>query len=194
MQNNKLKLVQGVGINDYDGAVSWVENGKQITCKIYYTWSGILSRCNPNNHKTISKSYAGVTVCNEWLSFSEFRQWMSRQDYYGKYLDKDILSCGKKVYSPETCVFVSMETNSFLVDRLACRGEWPLGVYYRKKEKKFIAKCNNNNIKAQEVLGMYTDPWDAHAAWKKRKNELAHILADKQDDIRVANALRLRYL
>lgn len=63
--------------------------------------------CNPNN-KTYKR---GVTICDEWLTFSNFRAWVIQQDWVGKCLDKD-LKRGKQ-YNPENCCFISTELNMY---------------------------------------------------------------------------------
>ena len=122
-----------------------------------------------------------------------FRSWMETQDWKGKHLDKDILVQGNKVYSPNTCVFVDSVVNTFLIDSAASRGEWPIGVYWNERNKKFMSRCSNPFTKKQECLGYFHCPDQAHQTWKKRKHELACQLAETQTDQRVAEALRARY-
>ena len=77
---------------------------------------------------SVSPTYKGCSVSEEWLRFSNFKRWMEKQDWDGKQLDKDILFEGNKVYSAETCVFVTSVVNSFTSDSGAKRGEWLIGV------------------------------------------------------------------
>ena len=64
-------------------------------------------------------AYKDVVVRQEWLTFSNFKRWMEKQDWEGKQLDKDIIVLGNKVYSPETCAFVLGVTNGFITAREA---------------------------------------------------------------------------
>jgi hypothetical protein len=57
----------------------------------------------------------------------------------GLQLDKDILVFGNKVYSPQTCLFVSRAVNNLLTDCGASRGEWAQGVHFDKQRGKFQA-------------------------------------------------------
>ncbi len=98
-----------------------------------------------------------------------------------------------KIYSPETCTFVAAVVNSFVTERGACRGDWPIGCYWNKKVGKFHARCCNPFTGEQEHLGLFTSPIEAHEAWLARKLELAKLLAAEQDDPRVAIALVGRY-
>lgn len=153
----------------------------------------MLERCYSAKCKKSHPTYAGCTVSDEWHTFSNFKAWMEKQDFEGKQLDKDLLFEGGKVYSAETCVFVTGVVNSFTTDSGAARGEWLLGVDWDKQEEKFRAHCRNPFTKKKEYLGRFTCEQEAHEAWLKRKLELAHELAAIQTDPRVAKALIDRY-
>lgn len=187
------KLSQGVGINDADYGVQPTVGGKREICPFYRTWASMLLRCYSEKFQTKQSTYVGCVVCDEWLTFSNFKHWMENQDWKEKELDKDLLVKGNKLYSPDTCVFVAAVVNVFTVDRSAARGLWPLGVSFEKDKCKFRAKCCNPFTRKREHLGYFDCPNQAHKAWKQRKHELALQLADIQDDPRVAKALRERY-
>lgn len=198
----KTKLVFGVGINDADySVVVKVElprsaEGKRQrqtvwACPFYSRWTHLLGRSySPAFHK-IHPSYIGCHVIPEWHYFMNFRGWMEKQDWEGKHIDKDILFPGNKLYSPETCVFVSQEVNKFILDRENDRGEWPIGVYYDKKSNKFVSQITHKGLR--KLLGCYNSPEEAHAAWLLEKLSQAKILASQQTDERVAKALVARY-
>jgi len=200
-KNRKTSIIFGVGFNDadYTTQVFSYEQGKkklEWVCPYYRRWHDMLKRCySPNCHKT-QPTYKDCTMCEEWLTFSNFKKWMEAQKWEGKQLDKDILKIGNKEYGPESCVFVHRIVNTFIVDRENKRGEYPLGVYFNKRNNKFIAMCSDPFSKEQRYVGCFDCPNDAHLAWKKRKHELACKLADSEyvDDERVAQALRTRYL
>lgn len=197
------KLVRGVGVNDADYAVQKLEtigyvNGKRKQklvwkCPHYQAWVSMLDRCYSVKYQERRPNYKGCTMSDEWLTFSNFKSWMEKQDFERKQLDKDLLIEGNKVYSSETCVFVSGAVNNFTTDSGATRGEWLVGVDWHKAAKKFRAKCSNPFSGEQEHLGLYTSEKEAHNAWLKRKLELAHELAAIQTDERVAKALIDRY-
>lgn len=192
----RTKLVYGVGINDANYRVRIVshEGGKQKvlwSCPFYDRWANLLLRCY--NKKELEKhpTYQGCSICEDWVYFSNFRRWMFSQNWEGKQLDKDILFPNNKVYSPETCVFVSQEVNKFLTDRRLHRGDLPIGVYWCKKSLKYKVQIS---FKGRRVhLGMFSNLTLAEECWRKEKLRLAHILAEEQDDIRVARALISRY-
>lgn len=184
------KLVQGVGINDATYATCPAVNGVRVTCQFYSIWSAMLRRAYSKNYKNRNPTYEGVTVCEEWHRFSVFKAWMETQDWEGKQLDKDLLVPGNKIYSPDTCIFVSSQVNCFLNKQTSSRGEFPIGVYFNKKNKKFLAQCRILGYRArQEYLGLFDCPKEAHKAWLDRKRELAVELAALQSDGRVASAI-----
>ena len=197
------KLVYGVGVNDLGYRTQVYEyvtksGGKRIRkhvfkCKYYAAWKEMLRRCYSKKYLEINQSYIGTSVCSEWLSATAFKKWMEKQDWYGKCLDKDIIVPGSKLYSPKTCAFVLQATNSFVIARDACRGECPVGVHLYKRTGKYHAKCENPFTGKNEHLGYYSTPEDAHEAWRKRKHELAQLVAATESDIRVVEALKKRY-
>lgn len=196
--SGKGKLVSGVGINDADYPVTIraMIGGKRVQlwmCPFYQAWAAMLARAYGERIHKLNPTYEECSVFNDWHRFSVFREWMSRQDHNGMDLDKDILSPGNKVYSPNTCVFVSRQLNTFIVDCGACRGKWPIGVSWHKKLSKFRAYCRNPFTAKHEHLGLFACPSEAHEAWRNRKHQIACAYAEMQTDIRVASALRTRY-
>jgi len=188
------KLVIGVGINDSETPVLRAQNGKAVwLCQFYLSWRRMLERCYSSEYLLKKPTYSGCSVAPEWLTFSVFREWMQRHDWEGKHLDKDIIFPGNKVYSPETCVFVSPALNAFLNENGRSRGQWPLGVYWHKQLSKFTAQCSNPFTGKKEYLGMFICPNEAHEEWRKRKREHANRYADMQTDARIARGLRARF-
>ena len=195
------KLVYGVGINDADYVTQRFEtigcaDGKQKLvwkCLFYQTWSDMLKRCYSEKYQEKKPTYRGCTVSDAWLTFSNFKNWMEKQDFEGEHLDKDLLFEGNKTYSADTCVFVSRMVNNFTTDREAARGEWMIGVSWHKGMSKFKSDCRNPFTKKGEYLGLFTSELEAHQVWLKRKLELAKDLAAIQTDHRVAKALIDRY-
>lgn len=184
-----VRKIYGVGINDVDAPVSV----NKVTCRYYKTWSDMLRRCCCLKYKLKNPSYKDAEVCESWLYFSNFKRWMEAQDWEGKHLDKDLLVRGNKLYSPDTCVFIDAKINSFILEKDSCRGEYPLGVYFQKASGKFMALCGNPITGKREYLGLHDTPEDAHLAWVSMKDKLSNMLADSQENARVAEALRNRY-
>ena len=197
------KLIYGVGVNDLGYRVHVKEEvtkdgGKRVqehvfVCKYYAAWKNMLKRCYSKKFLESNPSYIGTSVCSEWLSATAFKKWMEKQDWSGKCLDKDIVVPGSKLYSPETCAFVLTATNLFVTARDACRGEYPIGVCLYKRTDKYQAQCKNPFTGKKESLGYFSTPEDAHEAWRKRKHELAQLVAATEADPRVVEALKKRY-
>lgn len=195
----KKKLIYGVGINDADYKVKPVVNGIRYVCPFYKTWFNMLVRCNDKKELEKHTTYKNCTIYDEWLTFSNFKGWMEQQDYLGKQLDKDLLIYRNKIYSPETCCFVSKKVNTFLLKCDKSRGIYPLGVDYKQKSKGMIneykrpyrSRCSNAG--KSYVLGYHLTENLAHRAWQKAKAALAFDLALDQTDERVKQGLMRVY-
>lgn len=185
--------VFGVGVNDAGYPVARKVNGKQVMCHFYSTWRNMIKRCYCKKYQEIKPTYIGCSVDPEWLTFSNFKRWMEKQDWQGKHLDKDIIISGNKVYSPNSCAFVDQLTNSFIADAAAIRGRCAVGVYFYGRYNKFSANCGNPFTKKREFLGYFDSEVDASNAYLKRKREHAVNLATIQSDERVMVALLRMY-
>jgi len=176
MSIKRNKLVCGVGINDVDRPVYTKDlDGKYKICPFYKVWKSMLVRCYDENfhHKL---TYEDCYVVEAWLRLSNFENWMKNQDWEGKELDKDILKPGNKQYGPETCVFITHDLNSFLIDSAAARGDYPTGVHLHKMTGRLQAACNNpfkGSGRKGSYLGLYDSVEEASNAWKQKKHEYA---------------------
>lgn len=190
-----MTLIFGVGINDAGYTVLSKKKGVKISyCKFYQTWINMLQRCYSEKRHIRNPSYIGCHMAKDWHRFSVFKEWMESQDWQGKHLDKDILFPGNKLYSAETCVFISGRLNKFLCDAGAIRGQWPIGVCWAKREEKFLARCCDPSDGRHLFLGYFDCPTRAHEAWRRAKHGYALAYAEQQSDQRIADALRIRYL
>lgn len=176
------KLVCGVGINDADYIVKryeMMEGKRKIVwrCPYYERWCSMLKRCYSEKCQERQPTYKGCSVCEEWLTFSNFKRWMETQKWDNRALDKDFLLEGNKIYSPSTCVFLPIKLNSFIIIREKSRGLCPLGVYYKKKKgegmKSEYIKPYISGVRDQKGgkvrLGHYSTPEEAHQAYLKAK-------------------------
>lgn len=187
------KIIFGVGVNDADYNITKsikVAEGKWRiiwTCPYYSKWRGILERCFCPKLKAKRPTYSEVTCCEEWLTFSKFKAWMETQDWQGKELDKDIIGCGK-LYSPDTCVFISPIINTCLFINETTRGKYPVGVTKRPSAKRYAA-CISKSCNKNTSLGTYDCPMQAHRAWQIAKVGVLENLNKTQTDLRVMEAL-----
>ena len=185
--NNRGRLVHGVGINDVNYIISKRENLKHVLCPFYTVWSHMLKRCYCKPYHIKYPTYNECTVSKEWLVFSVFKEWMIRQDWRGKELDKDIIKPGNKHYSPGTCAFINGHVNRLLGNHAAKRGNYSQGVYLRKDTNKFSASCHVHG--KQKPLGCYFTEQEASEVYKKAKHKEILRVADLQSDTRVRDGL-----
>ena len=85
-------------------------NGR--TTKAYQSWSNMLERCYLPRRLNEYPTYRDCFVCNEWHNFQTFAAWHKENYIEGYHLDKDIKVDGNKIYSPDTCLFVSPIDNN----------------------------------------------------------------------------------
>ena len=181
------KLLYGVGINDADYNTQPYVDSKQVMCKYYSTWRDMLKRCYDSKYQIKYPTYIGCSVCDEWLTFSNFKKWMEIQDWENKCLDKDILAQNNKVYSPETCIFVTNAINLLFIKNDAVRGEYKLGVSFRKDSGKYLAHCNVNG--KTKHLGYYLTEEEAYQVYKVFKQAHIRTLALEQTNLRLRDAM-----
>ena len=174
--------VCSAGINDANYRTKPRIGGVIIACPAYQTWVGMIKRAHSKEFQSNNQTYIGVTVCNEWLSFSSFRKWWLKHHVDDFALDKDIL-CESREYSPSACLFVPQWLNNFTIDRGVARGDWPIGVYLDRSTGKFKSQCRNPSSGKYEHLGRFSEPVSAHLAWRNRKLDLALELKPKMDEI-----------
>lgn len=135
----------------WDGAIN--DCGIDEPREAYNCWYSMLSRCYNPRYLSLFPTYKGVTVCEEWHVFSNFKEWFyDPQNGYqeGCQLDKDILVKGNRVYSPDTCCFVPNEINSIFTTRPPKKSNLPMGVRLHRSGR-YTAMFN------KKYLGMFDD-------------------------------------
>lgn len=147
---------------------------------MYKAWLNLLNRAYSEKYHQSHPTYIGVTVCDEWLSFSRFTKWFTK-NYIGNYqLDKDLLKQNNKQYSPDACRYVPQYVNNVLLDRGNDRGLLPLGV--TRHGKGFQAHCSQlqQDGKSKKVsLGTFSTPELAHREWQRGKIKAIEIVIEK---------------
>ena len=164
--NKKLRrMVCGIGIYDTDN----------VDCHnlSYRIWREMICRCYGKSQLK-RPSYIGCKVCEEWLTYSNYKEWYDEHYIEGFEIDKDLLS--GKLYSPQTCVFLPSEINSFLVVKKHenKKSKLPIGVF--EGEGAYIANCGN------VYLGSFKDLEMARNAYIKEKKRQLNILTEKWKD------------
>lgn len=185
----KRKLVYGVGINDAWYIVSPVVNGVKCFCPFYRAWSDMITRCYSTEFHKKNSTYADCLVTNKWLTFSGFKKWMTKQEWKGKALDKDLLNPSNKTYAPDNCIFVSQQVNNLLMDRRSVRGSYPIGVSADKRSNRFYSKCATYS--KQNYLGSYATPEEASEAYKQFKSKhILEVAEEYKNEPRLYEALK----
>lgn len=163
----KKSLLYGVGIDDthyqkerrvYSGNTSRIV----WYCEVFSRWRNMLKRCYTKS----DKSYQGISVCDEWLIFSNYKHWYDTQPKPEVLfdVDKDMLQGLSRVYSPETCLILPRRINNFL----AVANKGMPGTYYEKDRDKFQSYCQSIDG-TRKHLGRFESELDAHRAWQKHK-------------------------
>lgn len=95
-------------------------------------------------------------------------------------LDKDILIKGNTVYSPETVCFVPKMVNSLFTNGKKNRGDYPLGVYFDKDKKKYVANMSfaGKNIK----LGSYETVEATFSRYREYKEDFIKDIAEQNKE------------
>ena len=116
-------------------------HGKTNT-RLFRIWTGMKDRCsNPNNPEYQWYGDKGVFVYAVWKDdFQSFYDWAISNGYDDtKVLDKDILcdenNLSPKFYSPDTCLWVTPEENTFQANKSKVKE-----VYQFDLDDNFIAK------------------------------------------------------
>ena len=179
---NRRRVVCGFGVVDADYEIKPRINGVQSVCPAYQSWRSMIDRCYSSVKQSKSPTYNGVNVCDEWRSFMAFRSWWVENYIDGWHLDKDILSSGSKIYSPDTSLFIPRWLNNMLIDCNAARGDLPIGV--RKTGVSFGFRCRiGNGVRLSK--GGFETPELALDGWKEAKSEYARKMKDEMDSIDV---------
>lgn len=171
--------------------------------KEYCAWYNILIRCYDKKFKEKYPAYKDVTVCEEWLLYENFYEWIHSQENFEKWLDedrwavdKDILVKGNKLYSPETCCLVPQNVNTLFIKCDASRGNLPVGVCKNKNDNRYVAKIiygnNKNNNRAKATALLYPTPEDAFYLGYKPYKE-AYIKQIAQEEYNNGNITKKCY-
>lgn len=163
------KLIYDTGVND----IGLTRDINYKRTKWYNTWKGMIGRCYDSKIQLKQPTYIGCTICDEWKLASNFKLWFDKQVIaHDSELDKDILFHGNNIYSANTCRFIPKCLNTLFCDCGSTRGEFPIGVNYDKKHKKY-----NSRIRIfgdTRWLGYFTTPEEASRAYKIAK--LTHCI------------------
>lgn len=162
----------------------------KVKSEEYKLWTSMITRCYSGvNQYTESfyHRYQDVEVCKEWLLFDNFYDWVHSQNNFEQLvnikdlqLDKDIIQKGNKIYSPETCCLVPRRVNVLFIKSDKARGNYPIGVTYKTRDKVFEVQCNVDG--KETYLGRVRDPIEGFYIYKNFKEKLIKQIAQKEYD------------
>ena len=177
---SNVKTIHGWGIIDCK-AVD--EYGK--TLKSFDTWRSMIQRTKDLKFKEKNKAYKDADCCDEWQYYSNFKKWYDESWYDVNTgdrmcLDKDILTKGNKLYSPETCIIVPEPINILFTYKRGLDNGLPCGIYYDKSRDKYVAQIQSNNKNMN--LGRFNTPEEAFYTYKEAKEKEIKRVADLYKD------------
>ncbi len=87
---------------------------------LFKKWNAMIHRCYGNGDVAYTKGWKdkGVTVCDAWRhDYLAFKEWALANGYQQElHIDKDIICAREniepRIYSPETCLFVTGSENT----------------------------------------------------------------------------------
>lgn len=120
MRDKLIRNVCGVGYMGYGKYSSSIKKGYK---RMYDLWGIMIWRCYSDKIKTARPSYDECLVCDRWHNYQLFCEDIQEIEGYNLWLDpknkmqldKDTKIKGNKIYSKETCRFVSPKENMSVV-------------------------------------------------------------------------------
>lgn len=143
-------------------------------------WCSLISRCQDENHPRFKDyGFVGVTICEQWLDKENFLTTARELPGYdeelllaGKlHLDKDLRVPGNKIYSPDTCAFVTLEENNKCKPNQmkAITAISPSGDIHEFTNQSDFAK--SNLLRQSSISDCLSGKLKTHAGWKFKYSE-----------------------
>lgn len=165
VKDHFLPSVYGVG---FFGVGNFKATCKGRNTTAYNKWLRMIQRCYDKTYHDKSPTYRDCTVCEEWHNFQNFAKWFYEnypndgKDYQ---LDKDIKVDGNKLYSPDTCMFVSALENSVKANARHFKFIDPNGNYVDVFNLSEFCKENNLNRSCMSAVSL--GKRKEHKGWTK---------------------------
>lgn len=164
IKDHFIPTVYGVGYFGSGHHISSV-NGK--TTKTYQAWFNMILRCYCPYELNKSPSYINVNVCTLWHNFQNFATWYENNHKNGHQIDKDIKQRGilNKVYSPETCVFVTQRKNAIEAQAKHYMMNCPNGILHEIYDMKEF--CRGTDLDNRGMSAVHTGKRQTYKGWSK---------------------------
>lgn len=158
-------MIYNKGITDKGKYQPYIDGKKS---KVYGVWQGMLQRCYDVKLHKRYPTYIGCSVCEEWLYFQNFAEWFEENYKEGLQLDKDLRVRGNKIYSPETCCFVTNKVNNlFHINKTKNKRGLLTGVTIQ--DGRYRAQCNTGS--GSRHIGYFDTEKEARDAYLKVKTK-----------------------
>jgi hypothetical protein len=167
-------MTYGVGFNSHKYGYITSKHGRDT--KAYSQWHSMIQRCY-NGHV----NYLDCTVCEEWLDFQEFAKWHEvtyPNDGLAVELDKDIKVPGNRVYSPETCLFVTRAENLRAAREKTYSFTSPSGGV--ETFTNLTAFCKVNDLTHSSMSRVHSGKRKVHKGWTLAEQNI-HKLSSKTE-------------
>lgn len=156
--------------------------GKWRMLPLYNQWFDMYQRCTSERSKRLRPTYKDVVLHPDWYSYDNYCEWAKVQKGFEEIddqghmfqLDKDIL--GGTIYSPDTCLFIPKEVNTFLV-----RFSESTGVSVTKHGK-FRVCVYDVDLKTTRHIACFNTFEEAFLCYRTIKRERAEFLRNKWKD------------
>jgi len=146
--------------------------------KVYNLWYNMNRRCYDKKSQRFN-SYKDVSVCDRWLTFSNFIEDVEHIDGFNYHafmsgeltLDKDYKSVNVKMYSMDTCLFISKEYNNKIKPNQQYRfiAISPSGKEYEGVNQSDFAR--KFNLKQNGINSCLNGSRKSHMGWKFYKKQ-----------------------
>ena len=184
IHNPFAPTVSGYGIKGIKYPTRDEMNTKKYALE-YLTWCNMLKRSVDKKYEDKFPSYKEVSCDPRWQYYENFYEWMHEQENFEKLkeqndmnLDKDILIKGNKLYSPDLCTLVPRRINNLLLKSDAIRGQYPMGVHYYPRNKKYGAVEGSRDN--QRFLGLCDTIEEAFMKYKEAKEQRIKDMAKEE--------------
>lgn len=159
------KSICGAG---FIGGTTYKTSVNGVKTKSYITWCNMIGRCY--NHKSQEKcpTYIGVAVCDEWHSYQNFAEWFESNYIDGFHIDKDVKIKGNRVYSPETCMFISQAQNTKEAHAKEYAFINPKGILVAFRD--LADFCRRNGLTKSSMYNVNSGKRKTHKGWTKSFN------------------------
>lgn len=149
--------------------------------KLRKTWYDMIQRCyNPKHPSYRFYGEKGVSVTSKWHTLDGFLETVDKVDGWDEeryttetlHLDKDLKVKGNKVYSPETCMFVSPSDNYKPTQKerqRECEAISPNGEMYPFSNREEF--CREHELNPSNVYFCLIGKYHQHKGWRFRYSD-----------------------